>query len=77
MILLLTAISGAAAWRFEGTWVFWPAVVNTLLVFWSGGVLSETAGAPVSGVPEQVAVTISMICSLAGIILLVVSFFAL
>ncbi len=75
MPLLISGISALAAYLLRGTGLFWIAVVNTVVCFWSLGVLSNFAGAPVSGNYERIVGLISMVTSLAGVVLLITAFF--
>jgi hypothetical protein len=74
LVFVITGVSALAAWRLQGAPLFWPAVINTVVVFWAGGVMSNYAGAPVRGNYERVVITIDMIASLFAVLLLIGTF---
>jgi len=75
MLIPLIVISVLAAYLRRSTWLFIPALANAIANFWGLGVLWNLRGAPVSGNYERVVSSVSMLTSLVGVILLILSFF--
>lgn len=73
---LVFAAAGLAAFRLNGTALFWPAVVVAVIDFWSLGVMWNTKRQPVRGNWERFVVQLNMLASVTAIGLLAYSFLA-
>lgn len=75
LLVPIIGISVLAAYLLRSTWLFVPAIINAIANFWSLGILWNYRGEPISGNYERVVGGIAELTSLAGVILLIASFF--
>jgi hypothetical protein len=75
MPFVISGVSAFATFLLRGTGLFWPAMVNTVLCFWSLGILANFRGTPVADNYERIVGLISMVTSLTGFALLVIALF--
>lgn len=71
-LVVIAAI--VAAYRLNGTALFWPAVVVGVAGFWSLGLMWNTKNQPVRGKYEQFIVLLNALATVAALGLLVFSF---
>ena len=75
LLIPIIGISALAAYLLRGTWLFVPALVNAIANLWSLGSIWKTGGAPNANNYDRVVSLVSILSSVAGMTMLIASFF--